>query len=122
MSEAGSNGVQRIAEAYIKATYEGDVVVLRELFHKTAVMNGFLGGQLVIGSPEPFFSQLEGNPSLKSAGAPYQAKIEHSHCSGKIGSVTIAETGFGDMSFTNYLHLLFADGKWTIVSKTFESS
>lgn len=116
-----TDDARKIANAYITATYEGDSKTLRSLFAETATMSGYLKGELVVGTPEPFFAQMESNPSLKSGGAPYEATIDHLHVSGNIGSVTISETGFGDMAFVNYLHLLRVGDNWLIVSKTFES-
>lgn len=113
--------VTAIAEAYIKATYEGDAETMKKLFHKSAVMNGYLRGRPGMGGPDPFIHDLANNPSLKSGNAPYKATIDYIHVSGKIGSVTISETGFGDMNFTNYFHLMKDNGEWKIVSKTFMS-
>ena len=92
---------------------------MKTLFDDAAVMNGYLNGQLVKGSPELFFAQLESMPSLESVGAPYEAKIEAVNADDAIGSVTIRETGFGPMSFTNYLHIMKDSSGWKIVSKTF---
>ena len=121
MAENDEAAVKTVADAYIKATYEGDAETMKKLFHKSAVINGYLRGQPGMGGPEPFIDQLGNNPSLESGNAPYKASIDYIHVSGKIGSVTISETGFGDMSFTNYFHLMKENGEWKIVSKTYMS-
>lgn len=120
-AENDEAAVKAIADAYIKATYEGDAETMKKLFHESAVMNGYLRGQPGMGGPGPFIADLANNPSLKSGNAPYKASIDYIHVSGNIGSVTISETGFGDMSFTNYFHLMKEHGEWKIVSKTFMS-
>lgn len=120
-AENDDAAVKAVADAYIKATYEGDAETMKKLFHESAVMNGYLRGQPGMGGPEPFIDQLGNNPSLASGNAPYKATIDYIHVSGKIGSVTISETGFGDMSFTNYFHLMKENGEWKIVSKTYMS-
>ena len=121
MAENDEAAVKALAAAYIKATYEGDSGTMKKIFHKSAVMNGYLRGQSGMGGPDRFIDQLENNPSLKSAKAPYKATIDYIHVSGKIGSVTISETGFGEMSFTNYFHLMKENGEWKIVGKTYMS-
>ncbi len=108
-----------VAQAYIAATYEGNVSALRKLFHPSAVMNGYLDGQLVIGGPEPFFDQMASMPSLKTSGASYEANISAVEEAGNVGTVTIVETGFGPKSFTNYLSLIKENDEWQIISKTF---
>ncbi len=121
MSNKNLGTVEAIAQAYIKATFEGDAASLRQLFHPQASMSGYLMGQYMVGTPAPFIEQIENTPSLKDGGAPYKASIDYIHAADNVGSVTISETGFGDMAFTNYLHLINENGSWRIVSKNFES-
>lgn len=119
MSNNDRDAVNAIARAYITATHEGDVEGFRKIFHTAIAMNGYLGEQLVIGNADMFLDQMANNPSLKSAEAPYKATVESLEVAGNIASVTLKETGFNGMSFTNYLHLLKEDGGWKIISKTF---
>ena len=83
-------------------------------------MNGYLNDQLVLGDPEPFFLEIENNPSMAEGGAPYQGEITSVDVAGNVASVTVKETGFaGTMSFTDYFHLIKVDDEWKIFSKTF---
>jgi hypothetical protein len=88
-------------------------------YNDKASMYGFLEGQLIEATPEPFFEDVASQPSLRDAGADYKATIESVHVTGNIASVVLRETGFGPFNFTDYFHLLKKDGKWQIVSKTF---
>jgi hypothetical protein len=119
MSSKYYEDVEVVANAYIKATYKGDLDQMRSIFSSTAVMNGYLDGELISGGPEPFFNQLETSPSLESLGAPYKAEVKSIDVDGDVASVVIHETGYGPMTFTNYLHLVKKDTKWEITSKTF---
>jgi hypothetical protein len=113
---------RRVMERYVEAVYKADVVTLRGLFHPAAVMSGYLGDTLLAGSPEPFLVDVEGRPSMESAGAPYKADILDVHASSLTASLRVEETGFfGSFSFVNYFHLLNVAGEWKIVSKTFQS-
>lgn len=111
--------VKELAQTYINATYEGDADTLTRIFHKSAVMNGYLGEKILLGGAEPFIAQMRGNPSLISGGAPYKGTIDYLDVSGDVASATITETGFGDKNFTNYFHLIKEQGEWKIISKTF---
>jgi 4-oxalocrotonate tautomerase len=114
--------VRKVAEAYITATFEGDVEALRRLFDESAIMYGYLNGELLKAGAEPFFEQMAGTPSLKSSGAPYDAAVDLVDASDNIGTAIITEKCFGPFEFTNYLHLLKENDEWKIISKTFESS
>jgi len=114
--------VRQVIQQYIDGSYKGDVKALKKVFHPNALMAGYLQGQLVIGTPEPFFADIEKHPSMVGSGAPYKAEIKSIDVAGQIASVILVEMGFfGVMSFTNYFHLLKERGEWKIISKTFIS-
>jgi hypothetical protein len=121
--EAGPAGaVRAVMERYVEAAFKADVNTLRGLFHPAAVMSGYLGDNLLAGSPEPFLLDVGGRPSMESTAAPYKADILDIHASSLTASLRLEETGFfGVASFVNYFHLLKVDGEWKIVSKTFQS-
>ncbi len=120
MPHSEEAAVRKVVQQYIDGTYQGDVKALRRCFHPKAVMNGYLGDQLLLGGPEPFFENMGKAPSMAEGGAPYQGKIVSLDVVGNVASVTLKETGFGGtMAFTDYFHLLRDRGEWKIISKTF---
>ena len=120
MENKEKDAVCEVVQKYIDGTYQGDVSALRECFHSKAVMNGYLNDQLVLGDPEPFFLEIENNPSMAEGGAPYQGEIASVDVAGNVASITVKETGFAStMSYTDYFHLIKVDEKWKIFSKTF---
>jgi hypothetical protein len=122
MTHSDRDAVRGVIEQYIDGTFNGDGKALRACFHPNAVMNGYFQGQLLLGGPEPFFEQIENNPSMADGGAPYKGEITAIDVAGDIASVTLKETGFaGAMNFTDYFHLLKTEGEWKITSKTFIS-
>jgi len=122
MTNSNSEAVREVIEQYIDGTFNGDGKVLRACFHPKAVMNGYFQGQLLMGGPEPFFEQIENNPSMADGGAPYKGEITTIDVVGDVASVTLKEAGFaGSMKFTDYFHLLKERGEWKIISKTFIS-
>jgi len=121
-TESEVEAVQRAVQRYIDGSYSGSVDTLRKVFHPKALMAGYLKGQLVIGTPEPFFADIEKHPSMAESGAPYKAEIKFVDVAGQIATVILVETGFfGVMSFTDYFQLLKEHGEWKIISKTFNS-
>lgn len=119
MTDNALTAVTQLTDTYIQSTYEGDVATMRAIFDDAAVMNGYIDGQLMKGTPAPFLEQLENNPSLKSQGAPYKATIESIEAHDGIGCSVIKEDGFGPLSFMTYLHMIQDGSEWKIVSKTF---
>jgi len=106
-------------EKYIQGSLNADVALLKTIFHPQAAMFGYLGPNLLVGSPEPFFAHLASGPSLAQAGKPYRARIAGIEVTGNTASAKLVEDGFADLDFVDYFHLLKVDGKWLIVAKTF---
>lgn len=113
--------VSSVIQKYIQGTYEGDQDKLRNVFHENAVMNGYLGGKLLLATPKVFI-QDAGKMQLKKNNADYSANIVSISVDGQVASVILHESGFpAGMSFTNYFHLLDDGNGWKIISKTFTS-
>lgn len=119
MANSEEQAVREVIQQYIDGTYQGDVKSLRDCFHSEAVMNGYVQERLLIGGPEPFFKNIEDSPSMAKTGAPFKAEIIFLDVVGNIASVTLKETGYRDMVFTDYFHLLKEQDEWKIISKTF---
>lgn len=120
--EKDVSAVREVMERYVDATFRADVDALRTIFHPGASMTGYLGDDLLVGTPEPFFVDIGTRPSMAEAAAPYKAEITSIQVSGRAATATLAESGFfGVMRFVNYFHLLNVDGDWKIISKTFAS-
>ena len=111
--------VRQVIQDYIDGTYEGDTVLLAATFHPSAVMNGYVGDQLMMGSPKPFIDNV-GKKPLKTAETNYSAEILGIAVKGRVAAVELKESGFhGNATFTNFFHLIHDGSRWTIVSKTF---
>lgn len=108
-----------VIEQYVEACRSGNVDLLRAIFHPTAQMVGFLGGNLMYGGPDPFFDAVAGNPSPEDSGQAYQTEISDVAVSGAVAQATLKEIGFMGLNFVDYFHLLKSDGEWKIISKCF---
>ena len=111
-----------VIEEYISACNEGDVDRLKVIFHEQAVMSGYMMGEFLIGSAEPFFQAVASPPPEAPPNeGNYKGEITEVDVSGEIAAVTLKEVGFMGLNFTNYFHLVKVDDTWLIVSKTFNS-
>ena len=112
--------VRELIERYVEGTYQADIEKLKGVFHEKAVMNGYLGPNLLIGDPTPFIEDMGGSPSMQSNNDPYKAEITNIFIEGNVASVVLYETGFrGEASLVNYHHCIKTDGEWKIISKLF---
>jgi hypothetical protein len=113
--------IRATIQNYTEGTYEGDAKKLKASFHEKSVMNGYLQGQLMLATPDPFISQMCESP-IKDTAAEYHSEITTIAIDGQVAAVTLVETGFpGGMGFTNYFHLIDDGSGWKIISKTFIS-
>lgn len=114
--------VRKVLDRYAEAVYRADVKTLEEIFHPAAVMNGYLGDKLLVGTPEPFLADISGHPAMAGSDTPFETEYTALKVSGRTATATLEEKGFfGSGHFVNYFHLLLDGGQWKIVSKTFES-
>lgn len=119
MSESLEDAVATAVGQYVEACRTCDITQLREVFHPNAQMIGYLGPDLLTGSPEPFFEAVAANPP---PGANYESSIDNISVAGRVAQATLRERNYMGFDFTNYFQLLHSDGSWRIVSKCFEHS
>jgi len=120
--EAAEAAVRQVIERYADCTYRADVEGLKSVFHPQAAMTGYLGEQLIVGGPEPFFKDVAEHPAMAETGAPYKWEIVALKVYGRTASVILEEAGFfGEGRFVDHFHLLNVQGEWKIISKNFET-
>ena len=111
--------VRTVIESYIEGSYNADTDLLKRCFHPDALMSGYYRGDLEIGSPQPFFDQLDSEPSSKSSGEDYQAEISFIHSAGSMASAGVVEDNLLGTNYVNHFHLLKIDDQWSIISKIY---
>ena len=111
--------IRLVLQQYIDASYTGNVPSLKIVFHPEALMSGYLNDELDIGTPEPFYVELEENPSSKESGESYEGEIAFIHITGQIASAAIIEDNLLGMNYVNHFHLLKIEGEWRIISKIY---
>ncbi len=109
--------VREVIERYIEGS-KGDVEILRSAFHPSATMTGYFGGNLMLGTPEPFFDVVKSTVTSESATS-YKAEIQSIEVVGRAATATLVESGFLGSDFTDFFQLIHDDEGWRIISKTF---
>lgn len=107
--------VAAVMAEYEAGTRHRDVARLKAIFHPDAVMSGYLGPNLVVGAPQPFYDHLEAN----EVSASYTAATTLVSVIGATASAKVVEDDLFGLSFVNMFHLVKQDGAWRIVSKLF---
>jgi len=121
MSADDKAAITQVITQYVEAYLAADIDALRDVFARDAVMNGYVGDRLVVGSPNVFVDNVGKNPSIASLGGNPTYEMGEIEIRGNAAAVTLQEHGFGEMNFTDFMHLLKRDGAWKIVSKTFST-
>lgn len=112
--------VKDLFAQYFDAVYRADVAKLRTLFHPQAAMYGYLGPQLLAGTPEPFFADLASKPSMAENRDDCRCVTRHISVTGNIAEATLLVDGFyGAACIEDHFHLVKENGAWKIVCKTF---
>jgi hypothetical protein len=115
-----TTAIKKVIADYEEAAYKADTKTLQGVFHEKAVMNGYLGPELLITDPSGFIADIGGSPSMESQGHLYRAEIESIHIEGNVASVILSETGFrGTGVLVDFFHLIKTNGRWQIISKLF---
>ena len=111
--------VRTVIDNYIKGSYTADTDLLKRCFHPNALMSGYYRGDLDIGSPQPFFDQLESELSSKSSREDYKAEVTFIHIAGCMASAGLVEDNLLGTNYVNHFHLLKIDDQWRIISKIY---
>lgn len=107
--------VNAVVQTYITGTERSDADLLRSVFHETAMLAGYLGPDVLVGSPEPFLQAI----AERIVEPEYSAEITETHVIGRMATATIVEDNLYGLSFVTTFHLLNIEGKWIIISKLF---
>ncbi len=105
-----------VVDAYVTGTRTRDIALLKTIFHGDAVMTGWLGPDLLVGGPEPFYGALEAN----EVGPDYTAEVFAVEEDGSIATAELRETNLLGLAFVNHFQLVrLGDGTWRIAAKLF---
>lgn len=115
-----AEAIKKLLEEYFAAVYQADIPKLKEIFHPQAAMYGYLGADLLAGTPEPFLADLGSKPSMAANKDDCRYVIKNLAVTGEIAEATLLVDGFyGAACIEDHFHLICTKGRWQIVCKTF---
>ena len=105
---------------YIDGLHNGNIETLKKAFHSKAMMYGISGGSnITITEIEGLYAFVSANNPPSKSGEPHQCFVTDIHCAGNAAAAEMVEESVFGNNYTNYFQLLKIDGRWQIVSKTF---
>ena len=112
-----ATAVHTVMTEYAEATRARSVERLSALFHPQAVMTGYLGPDLLVGGPGPFYDALAANEVSPA----YRGMVLSVSVTGDTARAVVAEQNLFGMAFVNDFHLVRTADGWRIVSKLFHA-
>jgi hypothetical protein len=107
-------------DLYVEGLHKGDIEALKKAFHPKAMMYGISGGvNITITEIEGLYAFVSANNPPWKSGEPHQCFVTNIHYEGNAASAEMVEEAAFDNDYTNYFQLLKIEGRWQIVSKTF---
>ncbi len=104
---------------YLDGFYEGDVEMLRQVFHPAAHLYSATDGSLVNDGMETVYARVEARPSPASKAERRHDRILSIDKSGPESALAKVQIAIAPKLYTDYLSMLRLDGRWQIISKTF---
>jgi len=112
--------IREVLQDYMEGSYTANLELLRSVFYPEATMSGLMANnELEVGTPQPFYDELEETASCRKMGEPYEAEIGYIHITGKAASASLIEDNLLGRNYVNHFHLLKISGDWKIISKTY---
>ncbi len=104
---------------YLDGFYEGDVEMLRQVFHPAAHLYSATGGTLVNDDMETVYARVAARPSPASKAERRHDRILSIDKSGPESALAKVQIAIAPKLYTDHLSMLKLDGRWQIISKTF---
>ncbi|HJM93667.1 MAG: nuclear transport factor 2 family protein [Alphaproteobacteria bacterium] len=111
--------ITRAMQAYFDGFYNGDVEMLKTIFHPCCHLITASDGPLQDDDMETVYARVAGRPSGASEGYRRKDRILSIDKSGPECALVTVNIAIGPKMFTDYLNFLKIDGRWQIVSKVF---
>ncbi|MBT4889805.1 MAG: hypothetical protein HON65_09655 [Rhodospirillales bacterium] len=111
--------VRAVLDNYIEGSYTANIKLLKSCFHPDALMSGFMEGVLDVGTPQPFYDELEAEMSSRDVGEAYHAEIAFIHIADPLASASIVEDNLLGNNYINHFHLMKVEGEWCMISKIY---
>lgn len=104
---------------YFDGLYLSDTTILREVFHPKAHYATATEGTLLELDMDRYFPIVDKRPSPASRGEERADRIVSIEFAGPVTALAKVQCAIGEKAFTDFLSLIFVDGRWQIIAKVF---
>jgi len=107
---------QVLESYYFKGIYEGDVIVLRNIYHKGTLLFGDVKGEPYAKTLDLYLDGVAHRQSPKDSGKPFKGSVISVDV---VNSIAVAkvQVKMYDFNYHEFLSFHKIDGKWLIVNK-----
>ena len=110
--------IAQTVQLYFEGMYHSDVEKLKKAFHPTAVLHGYIEGELIHLPLDGWLERVKGVPAPAENGEAYDMRIVSMDVTGKAAAVKVADL-YIQRYFIDYLSLVKVEDNWLIVDKIF---
>lgn len=108
-----------LLKCYFDGLHHSDTALLRQVFHPQAIYACATDGSLLRLTMDPYFRLVDARPSPASLGEARADRIASITFAGPVTALAQVHCAIGAKRFTDFLSLIFVDGRWQIISKVF---
>ena len=113
--------ILEIIDLYKDGVYNGNVESLKKAFHPESSMYGYMGKDLFVTPIKGLFDYVASSPKPSETGEQTNFIVTSIQVSGHAASVEMAMDAYHGHNFVDYFQLLYIEGRWWIVSKSFHA-
>ena len=114
-SSTDESEIRKTINYYSEGMRTAKVEILKNAFHKQAILCGYLGDEMIAAPIEGLYDWVDSNPAPDN----YKCSILDIEMTNRVAAATVRETdSHGDV--IDYFHLLKVGDKWWIVSKVWD--
>ena len=106
-------------QLYFDGFYNGDVEMLRKVFHPDCHLISGVGGKLANDPMETVYARVRGRAKPSDAGQARYVRILSIDLSGPETALVTCRIALEPRLYTDYLNFVKIDGTWRIVSKIY---
>jgi hypothetical protein len=105
-----------IEDYYFKGIYEGDINILKQIYHPGTLLFGDIKGQPYAKTLDQYLDGVAHRQSVKDSGKPFKGEIVNIRI---VNSIAVAElkVKMYDFNYHEFISFHNIDGKWLIVNK-----
>jgi len=111
--------IVHVLQRYFDGLYRSDTDILRQVFHPKALYATATDGTLLELDMNRYFPIVEKRTSPESRDEARIDRILSIEFAGPVTAFAKVQCAIGEKAFTDFLSLVFLDGRWQIIAKVF---